>query len=65
MVVKLAAFSGKSEDCLAGSTKLVAMMHPKGLFRTMIDNDDLLEAEPTPPDSSSGIHLVAYDTKMQ
>ena len=50
MDLKLAAFSGKSEDFPAWSTKFVALKHTKGLFRTVMGNDDLPEAEPTLPE---------------
>ena len=49
--MELAALSGKSEDYPAWSTKFVALMHTKGLFRTVMGYDDLPEAEPTPRES--------------
>ena len=65
MDLKLAAFSGKSEDFPAWSTKFVALMHIKGLFRTVMGNDDLPEAQPTLPQSPNADEQAAYDTKMQ
>ena len=47
MELKQAAFSGKSEEFPVWSTKFVVLMHTNGLFRTVIGNDDLPEAEPT------------------
>ena len=46
MDLKLAAFSGKSEDFTSWSTKSVALMHTKDRFRTVMDNDDLPVAAP-------------------
>ena len=53
MNLKLAVFCGKSEDFPAWSTKFVALIHTKGegLFRRVMGNDDLPEAEPTLPES--------------
>ena len=65
MDLKLEAFSGKFEDFPAWSTKFVALMHTKGLFRTVIGNDDLPEAEPTVPESPNADQQAAYDAKMQ
>ena len=65
MDLKLAAFTGKSEGFLAWSTKFVALMQTKGLFRTLMGNDDLPEAEPTLPESPDADHQSACDTKMQ
>ena len=65
MDLKLAAFSGKSEDFPAWSTKFVALIHTKGLFRTVMGNDDLPEAEHTLPESQNAYQQAAYDAKMQ
>ena len=65
MELKLAAFSGKSEDFAAWSTKFAALMHTKGLFRTVMGNYDLPEPEPTLPESPNADQQAAYDTKMQ
>ena len=65
MDLKLAGFSGKSEDFPAWSTKFVALMHTKGLFRTVMGNDDLPEAEPTLPENPNADQMTAYNTKMQ
>ena len=59
------SFSGKAEDFPAWSTKFVALMQTKGLFRTVMGNDDLPEAEPTLPESPNADQQPAYDTKMQ
>ena len=61
----MAAFTGKSEEFPAWSTKFVALVHTKGLFRVVMDNDDLLEAEPTLTESPNADQQAAYDTKMQ
>ena len=66
MDLKLAAFSGKSENCPACSTKFVALMHTKGLFRTVMGGyNDLPEAEPNLPESPNADQQEANDTKMQ
>ena len=65
MDLKLAAFSGQSENFPAWSTTFVALMHTKGLFMTLMGNDDLPEAEPTLPESPNADQQAAYDTKMQ
>ena len=65
MDLKLAAFCGKSEDFPAWSTKFVALMHTKGLFRTVKGIDDLPDAEPTLPEGPNAEQQAAYDTKMQ
>ena len=65
MDLKLAGFSGKSEDFPAWSTKFVALMHTKGLFRTVMGNDDLPEAEPTLPENPNADQMTAYNTKIQ
>ena len=59
------AFSGKSENFPASSTKFVALMLTKGLFRTVLGNDDLPEAELTLPESPNSDQQAVYDTKMQ
>ncbi|XP_063727131.1 uncharacterized protein LOC134854706 [Symsagittifera roscoffensis] len=65
MDLKLAALSGKSENFPAWSTKFVALIHTRGLFRTLMGTDDLPEAEPTLPESPNADQQAAYDTKMQ
>ena len=40
-------------------------MHTKGLFRTVMGNDDLSEVEPTLPESPNTDKQAAYDTMMQ
>ena len=65
MDLKLAAFRGKSENFPAWLTKFVALMHTKGLFRTVMANDDLPEAEHTLPESEIAGQQAAYDAKMQ
>ena len=65
MDLKLASFRGKAKDFPAWSTKFVALMHTKGLFRTVMDNDDLPEAEPTLSGCPNNKMQPAYDTKMQ
>ena len=65
MDLKLAAFREKSEDFHACSTKFVALMHTLGLFRTVMDNDGLPDAEPTLPESPNADQQAASDTKMQ
>ena len=62
---KLAAFSGNPEDFPAWLTKFVALMHTRGLFRTVMGNDDLPEAETILPESPNADQQAAYDTKMQ
>ena len=65
MDLKLAAFSGKSENFPHWSTKFAALMHTKGLFRTVMGNYGLPEAEPTLPETPNAVQQAAYDTKMQ
>ena len=65
MDFKLAAFRENSENFPALSTKFVALMHTKALFRTVVGNDDLPEAEPTLPASPNADQQAAYVTKMQ
>ena len=60
MDLTLAACSGKSEDFPAWSTKFVARMHTKGLFRTVMGNDDLSETEPTLPESPNADTIPRY-----
>ena len=57
--LKLAAFSETSEIFPACSTKF------GGLFRTVMGNDDLPEAEPSLPETPIADQQAAYDTKMQ
>ena len=64
MDLKMAALSGKFENFRAWSTKLVALMHTKGLFRKVMGSDDLPEG-PTLPESPNADQQAAYDTKMQ
>ena len=45
--------------------KFVALMHTKGLFRTLMGNYDLPEAEPTLSESPNADQKAAYDTKME
>ena len=59
MDLKLAAFSGLSEDFPAWSTAFVALMHTKGLFMTVMGNDDRPEAEPTCPESPNADQQAA------
>ena len=63
--LQLAAFSETSEDFPSCSTKFGALKHSKGLFRTVMGNDDLPEAEPSLPETPIADQQGAYDTKMQ
>ena len=65
MDLKLAGFSGKSEDFPAWSTKFVALMHTKGLFRTVMGNDDLPEAEPTLPENPNAFRMFCREMQVK
>ena len=53
------------KNFLAWSTKFVALMHTKSLFRTVMGNDALHEAEPSLPEKLNADQQAAYDSKMQ
>ena len=63
MDLKLAAFSVKSVEFPAWSTKFVAQMHTMGLLSAVMGNDDLPES--ILQERPNADQQAAYDTKMQ